>query len=115
MPPRLHAPDPLAPGTLALPAAAARHAQVLRLQPGAAITLFDGRGGEWSAHVRSMRRDGVEVDVIGHVEIERELAVDIHLLVGMPGNERMDSLVEKATELGAASIQPMATISSWAM
>ena len=57
--PRFHCPAPLLEGQpLALPAAAARHVQVLRLQPGQAITLFNGQGGEWLAF--EQRRRAVE-------------------------------------------------------
>jgi 16S rRNA (uracil1498-N3)-methyltransferase len=106
--PRFFSPEPLAPGLrLALAAGAARHVQVLRLQPGAAITLFDGRGGEYAAQVTRMGRSDVEVEVGAHDPVEREPAVPVHLAVGMPANERMDWLVEKAAELGAASIQPL--------
>ena len=50
--PRFHCPVPLAAGaTLELPPAAARHVQVLRLQPGDAIALFNGEGGQWRARV----------------------------------------------------------------
>lgn len=106
--PRLHCPQPLASGLrLELPAGAARHVQVLRLQPGDPLTLFDGRGGEYDAAVTRMGRSDVEVEVGAHHAIERETAVAVHLAVGMPANERMDWLVEKATELGVASIQPL--------
>jgi 16S rRNA (uracil1498-N3)-methyltransferase len=106
--PRLHAGVPLASGVaLALPAGAARHVQVLRLQPGDAITLFDGRGGEYDAVVEAMGRSEVRVQVGAHHAIERETAVAVHLALAMPANERMDWLVEKATELGVASIQPL--------
>ena len=71
--------------------------------------LFDGRGGEWSARVRSIGRKEVHVDVERHVDVARELAVDVTLAFGMPANERMDALVEKATELGAAVLQPLVT------
>jgi len=108
--PRLYCPLPLATGDrITLPAAAARHVQVLRLQPGAPLTLFNGQGGEWTAVVAHMGRNTVEVDIAAHVAIEREAARAVHLLVGMPANERMDWLVEKATELGVASICPLAT------
>ncbi len=108
--PRLHCPDGLAEGAhLALPPAAARHVQVLRLQPGDALTLFDGRGGEWSARVDAMGRQSVTVHVGAHAPRECEPGRDIHLALGVPANERMDWLVEKATELGAASIQPLVT------
>ena len=106
--PRFHCPQPLASGeALLLPAGAARHVQVLRLQPGARITLFNGEGGEFEAVVERMGRSDVSVRVEAHDPVEREAAREIHLAVAMPANERMDWLVEKATELGAASIQPL--------
>lgn len=110
MAPRLHCPGPLAAGTaLALPAGAARHVQVLRLQPGDEVVLFDGRGGEWTATVTRMGRADVDVTVGSHRAVEREARRDVHLALGMPANDRMDWLVEKAAELGAASIQPLLT------
>lgn len=109
---RLFCSTPLAAGALRLPQDAARHAQVLRLQPGDALTLFDGAGGEWSAAVTRMGRADVDVAVGAHDPVEREAARAVHLLVGMPANERMDWLVEKAAELGAASVQPVASARS---
>ncbi len=79
-----------------LPETAARHVQVRRLQPGDALRLFDGRGGEWDATVQQMGRQRVMVCVVT-------------LALGMPANERMDWLVEKATELGAQAIVPLHT------
>lgn len=106
--PRLHCGESLASGLqLALPAGAARHVQVLRLQPGDALTLFDGRGGEYDAVVEHMGRSEVRVSVGAHHAVECETAVAVHLALAMPANERMDWLVEKATELGVASIQPL--------
>lgn len=90
-----------------LPAAAARHVQVLRLQPGMALTLFNGHGGQWQAEVLHMGRQAVEVRLIGHEAVERELPVAVTLAICMPANDRMDDLVEKATELGAAAIVPL--------
>ena len=108
--PRFHVPLPLASGArLALPPGAARHVQVLRLQPGDAITLFNGEGGQWSAEVARMGRSEVEVLVHTHEALEREAARAVHLAVGLMAAERMDWLVEKATELGAASLQPLLT------
>jgi 16S rRNA (uracil1498-N3)-methyltransferase len=110
MPPRFHVDERLHAGALtSLPAGAARHVQVLRLQPGAQITLFDGTGGEWDARVRSISRSEVRVEVGEHHAIDRELPLAVLLAVGMPANERMDTLVEKATELGVAAIQPLLT------
>ncbi len=116
--PRLYCPLPLVCGsTLDLPAAAARHVQVLRLQPGDTVTLFnhgagwDGPmqspGGEFSATITAMGRSSVQVRVDTHQPTEREAARAVHLAVCMPANERMDWLVEKATELGVATIQPL--------
>jgi len=106
--PRFHCPTPLATGlVLSLPAGAARHVQVLRLQPGDGITLFNGEGGEFDASVTRMGRSDVEVQVGAHHAVEREAPRAIHLLAGITANERMDWLVEKATELGVASITPM--------
>ena len=106
--PRFFCPAPLATGqALSLPPGAARHVQVLRLQPGAVITLFNGEGGEFEATVTRMGRSDVEVEVGAHHAIEREAARAIHLLAGITANERMDWLVEKATEMGVASITPL--------
>lgn len=112
--PRYHCPIPLHIGAeLDLPAGAARHVQVLRHQPGDTITLFEGQngpgfaGGEFQAEITRMGRSDVGVRIVGHRAVEREARRAVHLVVGMPANERMDWLVEKATELGVASIQPV--------
>lgn len=106
--PRFHCPAALPPGaTLHLPEGAARHVQVLRLQPGAAITLFNGEGGEYAAEVTRMGRSEVEVQIVSHQDVEREAPRAVHLALGMPANERMDWLLEKATELGMAGLQPL--------
>jgi len=106
--PRFHCPVPLATGLgLSLPPGAARHVQVLRLQPGDVITLFNGEGGEFDATVARMGRSDVDVEVGVHHAVEREAARAVHLLAGITANERMDWLVEKATELGVASITPL--------
>ncbi len=108
--PRIYTPASLnAHTSIALDAGAARHVQVLRMQPGDALTLFNGQGGEFAATVEHMSRSDVHVIVGAHDLIERETARAVHLAIGMPANERMDWLIEKATELGAASIQPLMT------
>ncbi|OSZ64062.1 16S rRNA (uracil(1498)-N(3))-methyltransferase [Hydrogenophaga sp. IBVHS2] len=108
--PRLYCPAPLTAGAeIDLPEGAARHVQVLRHQPGDAITLFDGRGGQWQASVLSMGRSRVQVRVERHEPIEREASRPVWLALGMPANERMDWLVEKATEVGVAGIVPLHT------
>ncbi len=106
--PRFYCPAPLQTGlALSLPAGAARHVQVLRMQPGDSITLFNGEGGEFDATVTRMGRSDVEVEVGAHHPVEREALRAVHLLAGITANERMDWLVEKATELGVASITPL--------
>ncbi|NCU67701.1 16S rRNA (uracil(1498)-N(3))-methyltransferase [Acidovorax sp. 210-6] len=110
--PRFHCPVPLTPGEeIALPPGAARHVQVLRMQPGEAITLFhgsiNGPGGEFEATVTRMGRSEVLARIGTHHAVEREAARAVHLLAGITANERMDWLVEKATELGVASITPL--------
>ncbi len=107
--PRFHVLGPLQRGELALPREAARHAQVLRLNAGDAVALFDGHGGEWSATILEVRRSDVVVQVQAHSTIEREASVRVHMALGVPTNDRMDALVEKATELGVATIQPLLT------
>jgi 16S rRNA (uracil1498-N3)-methyltransferase len=97
---------------LELPPAAARHVQVLRMQPGQALTLFDGRGGEWSARVCAMGRQSVAVELLAHDPTERELPVQVTMVAAMPANDRFDWLVEKATELGVATIVPVLTARS---
>ena len=110
MPPRLYVDHLIAAaGAIDLPANAARHAQVLRLQPGQAVTLFDGQGGEWSAEVATMDRRAVTVQVLAHKPLECESLVAVTLALAMPANDRMDALVEKATELGAVAVQPLVT------
>ena len=116
--PRFFCPAELISGNvLDLPASAARHVQVLRLQPGDSITLFNhgpgwvgiSPGGEFDAIVTRMGRSDVQVQVGAHHAVEREAPRRVHLAVGMPANDRMDWLVEKATELGVTSIQPLMT------
>jgi 16S rRNA (uracil1498-N3)-methyltransferase len=106
--PRFHVDIPLtAAGEVSLPPGAARHVQVLRLQPGDALTLFDGSGPEWQAEVTAMGRSEVRVKLLAPEMPVRELTRRVTLAVVMPANDRMDFLVEKATELGAAVLQPL--------
>lgn len=108
MPPRLYLEQPLRAGeALSLPPGVSRHVQVLRLQAGDALVLFNGDGGEWSGSVERMGASVVQVRVGEHMAVERELPFAVTLAFGMPANERMDALVEKATELGVTAIQPL--------
>jgi 16S rRNA (uracil1498-N3)-methyltransferase len=106
--PRIHVADAIAAQVeMRLADAPSRHVQVLRLQPGDALTLFDGNGGEWRATIARIGRHSVDVVPEQHQAIERELPRRITLALGMPANDRMDDLVEKAVELGVAAIQPL--------
>ena len=119
--PRFYCPTPLQTGTvLDLPPGAARHVQVLRLQPGDSITLFNSGqshgtdpaphdGGEFEATITRMGRSDVAVQVGLHQQPQREPARAVYLAVGMPANDRMDWLIEKATELGVTGIWPLLT------
>lgn len=90
-----------------LPPGAARHAQVRRVQPGDALVLFDGAGSDWTATVLAVTRNGVRVQVGPGLPVARELTPEVTVALAMPANERMDTLVEKATELGVAAVQPL--------
>jgi len=108
VPTRLYIDQPLLAGSeFSLPSGPARHVRVLRLQPCASLTLFDGRGGEFAATVTHMGRSEVRVRVGVHDPVDRELARPVTLALGIPANERMDTLIEKATELGVAAIAPL--------
>lgn len=108
---RLHVGRPLhADDAFALPPGAARHAQVRRVQPGDVLELFDGAGRAAAATVLAVGRSAVEVRIAGlPYAVPDGLAPRVTLALGMPANERMDGLIEKATELGVAVIQPLFT------
>jgi 16S rRNA (uracil1498-N3)-methyltransferase len=93
---------------LALPAGPARHlVRVLRLEVGAALRLFNGRGGEYEASIESVRRDAVSVRVGAHRDVERESPLRIVLLQGIARGQKMDLILQKATELGAHAFLPV--------
>lgn len=105
---RLFVNGPLQAGTeFSLPPGAARHAQVRRVQPGDGLSLFDGSGCDWPATVLAVGRSEVRVQLGTPEPVQRELPRAVHIALAMPANERMDALVEKATELGVAGVQPL--------
>jgi len=96
--------------TLELPEAVAHHAtRVVRLGPGDALTLFDGTGGEYAATIVGSGRRGVSVRIEAFDPVERESSLAIVLAQAVAANDAMDYAVRKATELGAAVIQPLVT------
>lgn len=95
-------------GVSVLPEYAAHHAvHVLRLRPGDGVTLFNGRGGEYTGRIAAMDRLRVSVDVLAHRPVERESPLALTLVQGVSSGEKMDFTVQKATELGVAALQPV--------
>ena len=106
---RLHVDLPLsAEKRIRLPEAASRHlTRVLRLGSGDAVTVFDGCGGEYDATVARVAAGTVEVDLGVHRAVDRESALVVELGQGICKGDRMDLVVQKATELGVSAIRPL--------
>jgi 16S rRNA (uracil1498-N3)-methyltransferase len=106
--PRFYVEEPLRPGASSLAEEAAHHAvHVLRIREGEAVTLFDGRGGEYAARVTSIRKLRVALDVLEHRAVERESPLHVVLVQGVSSGERMEFTIRKAVELGVAEIRPV--------
>ena len=108
---RIHFDRPLSAGAIvSLSESAAAHVgRVLRLGPGDELTLFDGRGGEYPAKIVDARGIVVRVQVDECRTVERESPLHLALVQGISRGERMDWVVQKATELGVAEIIPVLT------
>jgi len=107
--PRFYCSQPLAVGeTIALPEAVAHHLFVLRLQEGAELTLFNGDGGEYLAHLASVDKRRATALLKAFVARDAELPYQLTLVQGLPEASKMDWIIEKAVELGVAAIQPLA-------
>jgi 16S rRNA (uracil1498-N3)-methyltransferase len=97
-------------GRLVLSGSAAGHLiRVLRLRPGAAVTLFNGLGGEYAASIERVQGSEVSVAVGEHQPLERESPFPLTLAQGVSRGERMDLVVQKATELGVSRLVPVLT------
>ena len=95
---------------LVVAGSAANHiARVLRLRSGDALTVFDGSGGEFGARVEEFRKEAVVVSVEEHRSLDRESPLPLTLAQGVSRGERMDWIIQKATELGASRIVPVFT------
>lgn len=106
--PRFFCTEPIQPGArFALDARVAQHVRVLRLREGEAIVLFDGRGGEVPATLEKIDKREAVVATSAHVAVERESPRPVTLYAALIANDRMDWMIQKATELGVAAIQPM--------
>ena len=108
--PRFHADIALTVGQPArLPREATRHAlRALRLRQGEMLTLFDGRGGEYLAQLIEAREPEAEVQIVRFDPREAELPWPITVAQGLSSGDRMDWTIEKAVELGAAAVAPLA-------
>lgn len=107
--PRFYCPQPLRPGaTVDLPESVAHHLHVVRLQPGAALTLFDGSGGQYHATLAEIGKKRASAQVGEHRALEVELLYAVTLAQGLPEGSKMDWIIEKAVELGVAAVQPLA-------
>src|SRR3984885_12228159 len=83
--------------------------RVLRLRVGDTLTLFNGHGGEYGGRIEEMPRHTLQVTVIEHRNDERESPFHLTLAQGISRGERMDWVVQKATELGVSRIAPLFT------
>ncbi|MDR3087073.1 MAG: 16S rRNA (uracil(1498)-N(3))-methyltransferase [Azoarcus sp.] len=110
-PPRFYSPLPLAAGArVELPEGVVRHAtRVLRLGTGDALTLFDGKGGEYACRIDFCKRGAAVAEVLSWRDVERESPLGLTLVQGLQSGEKMDLTMQKAVELGIGRIAPVLT------
>jgi 16S rRNA (uracil1498-N3)-methyltransferase len=107
--PRFYYPGPLAVGaTIDLPDHVAHHIHVVRLAAGETVTLFNGEGGEYVATLSLVDRKRVSAEVKTFSPREVELPYAVTLAQALPEGSKIDWIIEKAVELGATAIQPLA-------
>ena len=99
---------PINPPAVELPAAEAHHAlNVLRLRAGMEVEVFDGQGAHAVGRISHARHGQVTVTVLRVDPPTCRPEPVVHLAFAVPKGKRLDWLLEKATELGAASLQPV--------
>lgn len=108
---RIHIDQPVALTTeLALPPQAAEHvARVLRMNPGDTLTVFNGDGYDYAATVIAIGKRDVTLRIDGREEVANESSLSLTLAQGVARGEKMDLIVQKATELGVTRIVPLFT------
>ena len=84
-------------------------ARSLRMQTGDSLTLFNGSGGEFDATLNTVGKKTVTVSINSHRDTEVESPLEIHLGIAISRGDRMDWVIQKATELGVRSISPLLT------
>jgi 16S rRNA (uracil1498-N3)-methyltransferase len=107
MNPRFYISAPLSQGMLDLPKEVARHVAVLRLADGDSVTLFDGTGGQWHAVLRVAGKV-ISAQLLTREPQDRTPAVHFTLVQAMTSTDKLDYIVQKCTELGAARFLPFA-------
>ena len=108
---RAYVDAPLAPGMrITLPDAAAQHLlRVLRLRESDPCALFNGDGHDYAARITAAGKRGGEVEVIGAEPVDNESPLRITLVQGIARGEKMDLILQKATELGVAAFIPVSS------
>jgi 16S rRNA (uracil1498-N3)-methyltransferase len=106
---RVHVDLPLSPGKrIDLPEDAANHlVRVLRMQAGDGCVLFNGDGKDYAATLLAANKRGVEAEIGAATSIDNESPLRIALVQGIARGEKMDWILQKATELGVASVLPV--------
>ena len=100
-------------GRLRLSGPAAVHARrVLRLGAGDAVTAFNGDGSDYPGTILGLHGSELEIEVQSRIAARPESPLAITLVQGVARGERMDLVIQKATELGVAAIQPVLTLRS---
>ena len=109
--PRIYTAQPLTPGTsMPLDAGPSQHiARALRMQAGDALVLFDGTGGDFQAELLQVGKKEVVVRLGERREQRTESPLAIHLGIAVSRGDRMDWVVQKATELGVTNLSPLFT------
>ena len=111
--PRLYCEEVLSPGaTVRLSERAVRHLAALRLKAGDPVTLFNGDGHESAALLAELGKRGASATVKQRFAVDRESPLAVHLAQGVCAADRMDLVLQKATELGVHAIQPVTTVRS---
>lgn len=106
---RCHVENPLAVGqTLSLPEEAANHlVRVMRLREGDGCVLFNGDGHDYSATLVVVGKRDAQVRIDAALAVANESPLYITLLQGIARGEKMDLILQKATELGVNAIVPV--------
>src|SRR2546427_5086032 len=109
--PRFHVPEAAPGARVRLPEHSAHHArEVLRLRSGATVRVFDGEGREYEATLDRVSRQGVELRLGSAVAPRSESPLRLVLALSPLKGDRMELVIQKATELGVAEVWPVITV-----